>query len=166
MQARIKAKAIAINTFLPKNGYRPLDMNIYTQQRYTTSFYLPPVYSPQQQFPLYSLIAPQTWSTTHSYLDPSLVSLLLTEELRVLLRVGIFVVKFRGVVWEACVSWKWDQAADSCWKAVIQISSHGIQDWEQYLVSNWNYGSLLHFLVFEAEVILRESQSFLLLMAK
>ncbi|KAJ6659339.1 hypothetical protein lerEdw1_019210 [Lerista edwardsae] len=73
-QARIKAKAIAINTFLPKNGYRPLDMNIYTQQRYTTSFYLPPVYSPQQQFPLYSLIAPQTWSTAHSYLDPSLVT--------------------------------------------------------------------------------------------
>ncbi|XP_077160816.1 la-related protein 4B isoform X2 [Paroedura picta] len=74
IKARIKAKAIAINTFLPKNGYRPLDMNIYTQQRYTTSFYLPPVYSPQQQFPLYSLIAPQTWSTAHSYLDPSLVT--------------------------------------------------------------------------------------------
>ncbi|XP_060104070.1 la-related protein 4B [Heteronotia binoei] len=74
IKARIKAKAIAINTFLPKNGYRPLDMNIYTQQRYTTSFYLPPVYSPQQQFPLYSLIAPQTWSATHSYLDPSLVT--------------------------------------------------------------------------------------------
>ncbi|KAG8148109.1 hypothetical protein E2320_022941, partial [Naja naja] len=70
----IKAKAIAINTFLPKNGYRPLDMNIYTQQRYTTSLYLPPLYSPQQQFPLYSFIAPQTWSTTHSYLDPSLVT--------------------------------------------------------------------------------------------
>ncbi|XP_028933677.1 la-related protein 4B isoform X2 [Ornithorhynchus anatinus] len=74
IKARIKAKAIAINTFLPKNGYRPLDMNLYTQQRYTTSFYLPPVYSPQQQFPLYSLITPQTWSTTHSYLDPSLVA--------------------------------------------------------------------------------------------
>uniref|UniRef100_U3I7W9 La ribonucleoprotein 4B n=1 Tax=Anas platyrhynchos platyrhynchos TaxID=8840 RepID=U3I7W9_ANAPP len=74
LEARIKAKAIAINTFLPKNGYRPLDMNLYTQQRYTTSFYLPPVYSPQQQFPLYSLIAPQTWSTTHSYLDPALVT--------------------------------------------------------------------------------------------
>ncbi|XP_031795467.1 la-related protein 4B isoform X3 [Sarcophilus harrisii] len=72
IKARIKAKAIAINTFLPKNGYRPLDMNLYTQQRYTTSFYLPPVYSPQQQFPLYSLITPQTWSATHSYLDPSL----------------------------------------------------------------------------------------------
>ncbi|XP_058153632.1 la-related protein 4B isoform X6 [Dasypus novemcinctus] len=74
IKARIKAKAIAINTFLPKNGFRPLDMNLYTQQRYTTSFYLPPIYSPQQQFPLYSLIAPQTWSTTHSYLDPSLVT--------------------------------------------------------------------------------------------
>ncbi|XP_075683538.1 la-related protein 4B [Rhinoderma darwinii] len=74
IKARIKAKAIAINSFLPKNGYRPLDMNLYTQQRYTTSFYLPPVYSPQQQFPLYSLITPQTWSTAHSYLDPSLVT--------------------------------------------------------------------------------------------
>nr|XP_033787451.1 la-related protein 4B isoform X3 [Geotrypetes seraphini] len=74
IKARIKAKAIAINTFLPKNGYRPLDMNLYTQQRYTTSFYLPPVYSPQQQFPLYSLITPQTWSTAHNYLDPSLVT--------------------------------------------------------------------------------------------
>ncbi|PKK32075.1 La ribonucleoprotein domain family, member 4B, transcript variant X1 [Columba livia] len=74
IKARIKAKAIAINTFLPKNGYRPLDMNLYTQQRYTTSFYLPPVYSPHQQFPLYSLIGPQTWPATHSYLDPSLVT--------------------------------------------------------------------------------------------
>ncbi|KAG5841570.1 hypothetical protein ANANG_G00168010, partial [Anguilla anguilla] len=57
IKARIKAKAIAINTFLPKNGYRPVDVNPYAQQRYT-SFYIPPVYSPQQQFPLYSLIAP------------------------------------------------------------------------------------------------------------
>ena len=74
IKARIKAKAIAINTFLPKNGFRPLDMSLYTQQRYTALFYLPPVYSPQQQFPLYSLIAPQTWSATHSYLDPPLVT--------------------------------------------------------------------------------------------
>ncbi|XP_062477505.1 la-related protein 4B isoform X4 [Pezoporus occidentalis] len=74
IKARIKAKAIAINTFLPKNGYRPLDMNLYTQQRYAASFYLPPVYSPHQQLPLYSLIGPQAWSATHSYLDPSLVT--------------------------------------------------------------------------------------------
>ncbi|XP_072110114.1 la-related protein 4B isoform X2 [Mobula birostris] len=73
IKARIKAKPMAINTFLPKNGYRPLDMNLYTQQRYT-SFYVPPIYSPQQQFPLYSLLAPQSWSTTHSYLEPTLVS--------------------------------------------------------------------------------------------
>lgn len=59
IKARIKAKAIAINTFLPKNGFRPLDMSLYAQQRYTASFYFPPVYSPQQPFPLYSLIAPR-----------------------------------------------------------------------------------------------------------
>ncbi|XP_048223399.1 la-related protein 4B isoform X2 [Perognathus longimembris pacificus] len=74
IKARIKAKAIAINTFLPKNGFRPLDMSLHTHQRYTASFYLPPVYSPQQQFPLYSLITPQTWSATQSYLDPPLVT--------------------------------------------------------------------------------------------
>lgn len=71
-QARIKAKAIAINTFMPKNGYRPVEVNPYAQQRYT-SYYIPPVYSPQQQFPLYSLITPQAWSTTHSFIDPTLV---------------------------------------------------------------------------------------------
>uniref|UniRef100_A0A4W3H3H9 HTH La-type RNA-binding domain-containing protein n=1 Tax=Callorhinchus milii TaxID=7868 RepID=A0A4W3H3H9_CALMI len=73
IKARIKAKPMAINTFLPKNGYRPIDMNLYTQQRYT-SFYVPPIYSPQQQFPLYSLLTPQSWSAAHSYLDPTLVS--------------------------------------------------------------------------------------------
>ncbi|KAM9719283.1 LOW QUALITY PROTEIN: la-related protein 4B-like [Menidia menidia] len=74
IKARIKAKAIAINTFMPKNGYRPVEVNPYAQQRYT-SYYLPRVYSPQQQFPLYSLITtPQTWSTTHSFIDPSLVA--------------------------------------------------------------------------------------------
>lgn len=73
LQARIKAKAIAINTFMPKNGYRPVEVNPYAQQRYT-SYYIPPVYSPQQQFPLYSLIAPQAWSATHSFIDPTLVT--------------------------------------------------------------------------------------------
>uniref|UniRef100_A0A3Q3WQL9 HTH La-type RNA-binding domain-containing protein n=1 Tax=Mola mola TaxID=94237 RepID=A0A3Q3WQL9_MOLML len=72
-QARIKAKAIAINTFMPKNGYRPVEVNPYAQQRYT-SYYMPPVYSPQQQFPLYSLITPQAWSATHSFIDPTLVA--------------------------------------------------------------------------------------------
>ncbi|XP_040026828.2 la-related protein 4B isoform X1 [Gasterosteus aculeatus] len=73
IKARIKAKAIAINTFMPKNGYRPVEVNPYAQQRYT-SYYIPPVYSPQQQFPLYSLITPQTWSATHSFIDPTLVA--------------------------------------------------------------------------------------------
>uniref|UniRef100_A0A3Q3BRH5 La ribonucleoprotein 4B n=1 Tax=Kryptolebias marmoratus TaxID=37003 RepID=A0A3Q3BRH5_KRYMA len=73
IKARIKAKAIAINTFMPKNGYRPVEVNLYAQQRYT-SYYIPPVYSPQQQFPLYSLITPQAWSTTHSFIDPALVA--------------------------------------------------------------------------------------------
>ncbi|XP_077413091.1 la-related protein 4B [Vanacampus margaritifer] len=74
IKARIKAKAIALNTFMPKNGYRPVEVNPYAQQRYTTSYYIPPVYSPQQQFPLYSLITPQAWSAAHSFIDPTLVS--------------------------------------------------------------------------------------------
>ncbi|XP_061550837.1 la-related protein 4B isoform X1 [Phycodurus eques] len=74
IKARIKAKAIALNTFMPKNGYRPVEVNPYAQQRYTTSYYIPPVYSPQQQFPLYSLITPQAWSATHSFIDPTLVA--------------------------------------------------------------------------------------------
>ncbi|XP_061776718.1 la-related protein 4B-like isoform X1 [Nerophis ophidion] len=73
IKARIKAKAIAINTFMPKNGYRPVEVNPYAQQRYT-SYYIPPVYSPQQQFPLYSLITPQAWSTAPSFIDPTLVA--------------------------------------------------------------------------------------------
>ncbi|XP_051943487.1 la-related protein 4B [Hippocampus zosterae] len=74
IKARIKAKAIALNTFMPKNGYRPVEVNPYAQQRYTTSYYIPPMYSPQQQFPLYSLITPQAWSATHSFIDHTLVA--------------------------------------------------------------------------------------------
>ncbi|XP_072297858.1 la-related protein 4B-like isoform X2 [Eucyclogobius newberryi] len=73
IKARIKAKAIAINTFMPKNGYRPVEVNPYAQRQYT-SYYIPPVYSPQQQYPLYSLITPPAWSTTHSFIDPALVA--------------------------------------------------------------------------------------------
>ncbi|KAG9283464.1 la-related protein 4B isoform X1 [Astyanax mexicanus] len=69
IKARIKAKAIAVNTFVPKNGYRPVDVSSNIQQRYT-SFYIPPVYGAQQQFPpIYRLVTPQGWST-QSYLDP------------------------------------------------------------------------------------------------
>ncbi|KAI1891292.1 hypothetical protein AGOR_G00142280 [Albula goreensis] len=75
IKARIKAKAIAINTFLPKNGYRPADastgVSATAQQRYAP-FYMPPVYSTQHQYPLYSLISSHTWTTTHGFLDPTL----------------------------------------------------------------------------------------------
>ncbi|XP_059390942.1 uncharacterized protein LOC132124123 [Carassius carassius] len=72
IKARIKAKAIAVNTFVPKNGYRPADVSSNVQQRYTP-YYIPPVYGAQQQFPLYRLV-PQGWSATQSYLDPTLVT--------------------------------------------------------------------------------------------
>ncbi|XP_051538086.1 la-related protein 4B-like isoform X2 [Myxocyprinus asiaticus] len=73
IKARIKAKAIAVNTFVPKNGYRPVDVSSNIQQRYTP-YYIPPVYGAQQQFPLYRLVTPQGWSATQSYLDPTLVT--------------------------------------------------------------------------------------------
>ncbi|TRZ00930.1 hypothetical protein DNTS_021454, partial [Danionella cerebrum] len=73
IKARIKAKAIAVNTFVPKNGYRPTEVSSNVQQRYTP-YYIPPVYGAQQQFPLYRLVTPQGWSATQSYLDPTLVT--------------------------------------------------------------------------------------------
>ncbi|KAI2649688.1 ATP-dependent 6-phosphofructokinase, muscle type [Labeo rohita] len=61
-QARIKA----INTFFAKNGYRSLDCSVYPQQSHTQSQYssplfMQPVYSPQQQYPLYGIVPP-TWT--------------------------------------------------------------------------------------------------------
>ncbi|XP_023660635.1 la-related protein 4B isoform X2 [Paramormyrops kingsleyae] len=75
IKARIKAKAIAINTFVPKNGYRPVEVNPYVQQRYT-SFYVPTVYGPPPHFPLYSLMTPQAWASAHTpgFIDPTLVT--------------------------------------------------------------------------------------------
>ncbi|KAI5610268.1 la-related protein 4B [Silurus asotus] len=74
IKARIKAKAIAVNTFVPKNGYRPVDMSSNVQQRFT-SYYIPPAFGAQQQFsPFYRLVTHQGWSTTQGYLDPSLVT--------------------------------------------------------------------------------------------
>ncbi|XP_065114516.1 la-related protein 4B isoform X2 [Paramisgurnus dabryanus] len=73
IKARIKAKAIAVNTFIPKNGYRPVDVSSNVQQRYTP-YYVPPVYGAQQQFPLYRLVTPQGWSATQNYLDHTLVT--------------------------------------------------------------------------------------------
>nr|XP_055037466.1 la-related protein 4B isoform X3 [Misgurnus anguillicaudatus] len=73
IKARIKAKAIAVNTFIPKNGYRPVDVSSNVQQRYTP-YYVPPVYGAQQQFPLYRLVTPQGWSATQNYLEHTLVT--------------------------------------------------------------------------------------------
>ncbi|XP_048220395.1 la-related protein 4 isoform X5 [Perognathus longimembris pacificus] len=61
-QARIKA----INTFFAKNGYRLMDSSIYsqpiqTQAQYPSPVFMQPVYSPHQQYSVYSLV-PQSWS--------------------------------------------------------------------------------------------------------
>ncbi|XP_052450082.1 la-related protein 4 isoform X3 [Carassius gibelio] len=62
----IMARIKAINTFFAKNGYRSLDCSVYPQQTHTQSQYssplfMQPVYSPQQQYPLYGIVPP-TWT--------------------------------------------------------------------------------------------------------
>ncbi|XP_048220402.1 la-related protein 4 isoform X6 [Perognathus longimembris pacificus] len=62
VMARIKA----INTFFAKNGYRLMDSSIYsqpiqTQAQYPSPVFMQPVYSPHQQYSVYSLV-PQSWS--------------------------------------------------------------------------------------------------------
>uniref|UniRef100_A0A4W3H254 La ribonucleoprotein 4 n=1 Tax=Callorhinchus milii TaxID=7868 RepID=A0A4W3H254_CALMI len=76
--ARIKAKPIAINTFFPKNGYRVLESNLYpqqtqTQQQFASPLFMQPVFNPQQQYPLYSIV-PQAWPATPPYFETPLVS--------------------------------------------------------------------------------------------
>ncbi|XP_042200206.1 la-related protein 4 isoform X4 [Callorhinchus milii] len=74
--ARIKAKPIAINTFFPKNGYRVLESNLYpqqtqTQQQFASPLFMQPVFNPQQQYPLYSIV-PQAWPATPPYFETPL----------------------------------------------------------------------------------------------
>ncbi|KAL1020738.1 hypothetical protein UPYG_G00004030 [Umbra pygmaea] len=66
----IMARIKAINTFFAKNGYRSMDSSLYaaqqtaqsqSQSQYSTNMYMPHVYSPQQQYPLYGIV-PQTWA--------------------------------------------------------------------------------------------------------
>ncbi|XP_051961630.1 la-related protein 4 isoform X2 [Xyrauchen texanus] len=62
----IMARIKAINTFFAKNGYRSLDCSLYTQQshtqtQYNSPLFMHPVYSPQQQYPLYGIVPP-TWT--------------------------------------------------------------------------------------------------------
>ncbi|KAI7794200.1 la-related protein 4 isoform X1 [Triplophysa rosa] len=62
----IMARIKAINTFFAKNGYRSLDCSVYpqqspTQSQYSSPLFMQPVYSPQQQYPLYGIVPP-TWT--------------------------------------------------------------------------------------------------------
>ncbi|XP_030623342.1 la ribonucleoprotein 4Aa isoform X2 [Chanos chanos] len=62
----IMARIKAINTFFAKNGYRSLDCSMYshqsqTQSQYSSPLFMQPVYSPQQQYPLYGIVHP-TWT--------------------------------------------------------------------------------------------------------
>ncbi|XP_066527100.1 la ribonucleoprotein 4Aa isoform X2 [Hoplias malabaricus] len=61
----IMARIKAINTFFAKNGYRSLDCSVYqqshTQSQYNSPLFMQPVYSPQQQYPLYGIVPP-TWT--------------------------------------------------------------------------------------------------------
>ncbi|XP_061411833.1 la-related protein 4-like isoform X2 [Lethenteron reissneri] len=99
IMARIKAKPMAMNVFMPKNGLRSAEGGgvaggggaIYAQQQqqhqqhqqqqqYAPTMYMQPVYAPppapppptqqqQQQYPLYSVL-PQPWSATpQGYFD-------------------------------------------------------------------------------------------------
>jgi la-related protein 4 len=77
--ARIKA----INTFFAKNGYRLMDSSMYsqpiqTQAQYPSPVFMQPVYSPHQQYSVYSIL-PQSWSPSPApYFETPLVSEILT----------------------------------------------------------------------------------------
>nr|KAF6452733.1 hypothetical protein HJG59_007564 [Molossus molossus] len=62
----IMARIKAINTFFAKNGYRLMDSSMYsqpiqTQAQYASPVFMQPVYSPHQQYSVYSIV-PQSWS--------------------------------------------------------------------------------------------------------
>lgn len=62
----IMARIKAINTFFAKNGFRLMDSSMYsqpiqTQAQYASPVFMQPVYSPHQQYSIYSIV-PQTWS--------------------------------------------------------------------------------------------------------
>ncbi|XP_073939460.1 la-related protein 4 isoform X4 [Castor canadensis] len=62
----IMARIKAINTFFAKNGYRLMDSSMYsqpiqTQAQYPSPVFMQPVYSPHQQYSVYSIL-PQSWS--------------------------------------------------------------------------------------------------------
>ncbi|XP_041097488.1 la-related protein 4 isoform X2 [Polyodon spathula] len=62
----IMARIKAINTFFAKNGYRGVDSSVFSQQTpcqasFSSQLFMQPVYSPQQQYPLYGIV-PTTWT--------------------------------------------------------------------------------------------------------
>ncbi|XP_078465146.1 la-related protein 4-like isoform X5 [Lampetra planeri] len=77
IMARIKAKPIAINTFLPKNGFRQAEISMYPlqqqqqqqQQRFATPVYLQPIYSTPQQFGFYGVLPPPVWPPSSAYFE-------------------------------------------------------------------------------------------------
>uniref|UniRef100_A0A8C4NF21 La ribonucleoprotein 4 n=1 Tax=Eptatretus burgeri TaxID=7764 RepID=A0A8C4NF21_EPTBU len=82
IMARIKAKPIAITTFLPKNGLRQPESGSYPRQRFSITtttpatpaspFFLQPVYAPPQQFGFYSVLPPPTWPPASAYFESPL----------------------------------------------------------------------------------------------
>ncbi|XP_059538835.1 la-related protein 4 isoform X5 [Myotis daubentonii] len=62
----IMARIKAINTFFAKNGFRLMDSSMYSQPiqaqaQYASPVFMQPVYSPHQQYSIYSIV-PQSWS--------------------------------------------------------------------------------------------------------
>ncbi|XP_012588010.1 PREDICTED: la-related protein 4 isoform X2 [Condylura cristata] len=62
----IMARIKAINTFFAKNGYRLMDSSLYsqpiqTQAQYASPVFMQPMYTPHQQYSVYSIV-PQAWS--------------------------------------------------------------------------------------------------------
>ncbi|XP_066224821.1 la-related protein 4 isoform X3 [Saccopteryx leptura] len=62
----IMARIKAINTFFAKNGYRLMDSSMYsqpiqTQAQYASPVFMQPLYSPHQQYSVYSIV-PHSWS--------------------------------------------------------------------------------------------------------
>uniref|UniRef100_S4R7I6 HTH La-type RNA-binding domain-containing protein n=1 Tax=Petromyzon marinus TaxID=7757 RepID=S4R7I6_PETMA len=70
IMARIKAKPMAMNVFLPKNGLRSAEPTMYMQPVYAPPpAPPPPTQQQQQQYPLYSVL-PQPWpATPQGYFD-------------------------------------------------------------------------------------------------
>ncbi|XP_062256191.1 la-related protein 4 isoform X2 [Platichthys flesus] len=62
----IMARIKAINTFFGKNGFRSLDSSVFSQPaqpqaQYSSPVYMPQMYSPQQQYPVYPVVS-QSWN--------------------------------------------------------------------------------------------------------